>query len=235
MKRLEHRPAEGGTRPSRRSSGRSSGQPPRVPADVDHPGVAAAGDDDQALVLDVDDKGLVVREPAGPAPSAPPSQACCGGRAGLVPGGPRHLPGHQHGPVEQEAGLALLDHLEARPGQRPAARRVGTSCGSAPRGSSPGGGGARTAGGSSTGRFALPSRRIKPVQAGGVVEVAVAADDGLEARRIDLEPVHVPDHPVGAGAGVVQDLVPGSRSWPRLRAPRTRARPAARSGPGRPP
>src|SRR6202012_1128779 len=56
--RLEHRPVE--VEAAYHGVQRAvSGQPPRVPADVDHPGVAAAGDDDQALVLDVDDEGLV--------------------------------------------------------------------------------------------------------------------------------------------------------------------------------
>ena len=42
---------------------------------------------------------------------------------GLVAGDPRHLAGHQDRPVEQEAGLAFLDDLEAGALQGGAARR----------------------------------------------------------------------------------------------------------------
>jgi hypothetical protein len=48
-----------------------------------------------------------------------------------------------------------------------------------------------------------------------VVEVAMAADDGLDAGGIDLQPVHIPDHPVGAGPGVEENLVPDAVVRPR--------------------
>ena len=41
----------------------------------------------------------------------------------------------------------------------------------------------------STGRFALRQPADQAVEAGGVVEVPVAADDRLDRRRVDLEPV----------------------------------------------
>ena len=43
-----------------------------------------------------------------------------------------------------------------------------------------------------------------------MVVVAVAAHDGLDVRRVDLQAAHVLDHPVGAGAGVEEDLVLGT-------------------------
>ena len=53
------------------------------------------------------------------------------------------------------------------------------------------------------------------VQPSGVVEVAVAADDGLDARGVDLQAAHVLDHPVGGGAGIEEDLVLGAVLGPR--------------------
>jgi hypothetical protein len=83
--RLEHRPVqvEAAYHGVQRAV---SGQPPRVPADVDHPGVAAAGDDDQALVPDVDDEGLVVQDQRVRLP-APAEPGLLRREAGLVAGG----------------------------------------------------------------------------------------------------------------------------------------------------
>lgn len=51
------------------------------------------------------------------------------------------------------------------------------------------------------------------VEAGGVVEVAVAQHDRLDLGRVHAEAVHVRDHPVRARAGVEEDAVsrPGLR------------------------
>jgi hypothetical protein len=55
-----------------------------------------------------------------------------------------------------------------------------------------------------------PEPPDQAVQPSGVVEVAVAADNGLDARGVDLQAAHVLDHPVGGGAGIEEDLVLGA-------------------------
>jgi hypothetical protein len=63
----------------------------------------------------------------------------------------------------------------------------------------------------STGRFRPPAERAaEPVEAGGVVEVAVGADDGLDEVGRDLQPAHVGDHSVRADPGVEQQPVHGA-------------------------
>jgi hypothetical protein len=54
--------------------------------------VAAAGDDDQALVLDVDDERLVVEDQRVGLP-APAEPGLLGREAGLIAGGAGNLPG----------------------------------------------------------------------------------------------------------------------------------------------
>src|ERR1022692_948791 len=97
-----------------------AGQPPGVAGDVDHASVTAAGKHDQALALDVDDEGLVVEYERVRLPAAAEPRLLRR-EAGLVAGGPRYLPGDQHGSLEEEARLLLLDDVEARSGQRLAA------------------------------------------------------------------------------------------------------------------
>jgi hypothetical protein len=45
------------------------------------------------------------------------------------------------------------------------------------------------------------------IDAGGVVEMTMAADDCLKARAIDTEEGHGVDHPVGADSGVEENPV----------------------------
>jgi hypothetical protein len=49
------------------------GEPTSVPDDVDHPGVAAAGEDDEPFADHVDDHGLVVEDQRVALPPGPPA------------------------------------------------------------------------------------------------------------------------------------------------------------------
>jgi hypothetical protein len=115
-----------------------AGQPLGVPGNVHHAGVAAAGDHHDALVADVHDERLIIEhERVGLPASVEPG--LLRREAWLVPRGPGDLAGDQHGPAEQEAGLAFLDSAisasgtcpsvisaDARRGLRPgSARRAG--------------------------------------------------------------------------------------------------------------
>src|SRR4029077_13971820 len=150
--------------------------PPGVPGDVDHARVAAARDHHQAPVTDVDDERLVVEHQRVGLP-APVEPGLLGRGAWLVARGPGHLAGDQHGPAEQEAGLAFLDDVETRPDQGAAA----------------GGGDLPRFAAGQLQAAAAPEVRVdqhrqvdpadradQPVDAGGVIEVAVAAHDGLD-------------------------------------------------------
>ena len=123
------------------------------------PGVAAAGQDDQAVAAHHRHERLVVEDQRVGLPLAIP--------VGLVPGkaalelrGPVDLAGHQQRAVEQEGGLALLDDLEARA----LAARSCSSWEARPghgRGTR-GGGGVQNSGWIRTGMFARPSRPTNP-------------------------------------------------------------------------
>src|SRR5262249_30087303 len=87
---------------------------------VDHARVPAAGQYDQSLARDVDDQCLGVqhqrvRLPLASEPGLLRPEARPRARA------PRDLAGHQDRAAEQEAGLALLDDVEAGLGQCPLA------------------------------------------------------------------------------------------------------------------
>ncbi len=49
----------------------------------------------------------------------------------------------------------------------------------------------------------------EPVEAAGVIEVAVTHHDRFDTLRIDIEAAHVLDHPVGADPGVEEDPMLG--------------------------
>jgi hypothetical protein len=51
------------------------------------------------------------------------------------------------------------------------------------------------------------NRSDEAIEAGGVVEVAVAEDHGLDSLGVDLEEAHVVHEPVGADAGVEKHAV----------------------------
>jgi hypothetical protein len=50
-------------------------------------------------------------------------------------------------------------------------------------------------------------RSDEAIEAGGVVEVAVAEDHGLDGLGVDLDEAHVVHEPVGADAGVEEHAV----------------------------
>jgi len=52
-----------------------------------------------------------------------------------------------------------------------------------------------------------PEPPDEPVEASGVVEVAVAAHDHLDGGRVDVEATHVVGDTIGADAGVEEDAV----------------------------
>jgi hypothetical protein len=74
--------------------------------------MTAAGHHDQSLVLDIDHQSLVIENERVVHPSIPQS-GLLNRKARLIAAGPGHLSGHQQGVCEQEAGLAVLDDLEA--------------------------------------------------------------------------------------------------------------------------
>ena len=176
-----------------------AGQSLGVTADVDDARVPAAGEHDQPAPGDVGDQRLVVEDqrvrlPACAAPGLVDREAL------LEAGDPVDLPGDQHRPVVQERRLPLLDDAEACVFQRAAAgggqleRLAGN--GQAPPGPELG---------------VDQHRQVRPAeladqagQPGGVVEVAMAADDRLDAGRILAQAAQVAGAPVGGHPGVEQ-------------------------------
>ena len=94
------------------------GYPSGVVTDVDYACMAAAGNYQEPLFLDVHNEALLVEDQRVRLP-APVHPGLLWGEARLVSGGAGHLAGNQYGAVEQEAGLLLFDYLEASvPGPR---------------------------------------------------------------------------------------------------------------------
>lgn len=126
---------------------------------------------------------------------------------GFVAGRARNLSGNQHGTLDQETRLTLLRHLEACPGQGPAARRrdflrfPSRYLDSAPPPEM------RM---DQNGQVHPPQPPDKPVEAGGVIEMAVTADDDLDVGRVEVKAGHILHHSVGARADIEEDpmLVP---------------------------
>jgi hypothetical protein len=100
-----------------RVEGTLFGQAAGVPADVDDPSVAAAGNHEEALVLDVDDERLIVEDEGVGLPAAV-NPGLLQREPGLVAGGAGYFAGDQDGSVEQEAGLLLFGDFEAGVGER---------------------------------------------------------------------------------------------------------------------
>src|SRR6266851_9467277 len=94
-----------------------AGQSPGVAADVDHAGVAAAGDHDQSLAADVDNERLIVQDERVGLPDLI-DPGLLDREARLVAADAWHLAGDQDGSVEQEAWLLVLDNVEAGLPQR---------------------------------------------------------------------------------------------------------------------
>ncbi len=135
-----------------------AGQALGVAADIDHAGMPAPGEDDQPAPGDVGDQRLVVqyqrvRFPAFAAPGLVNRESF------LKAGDPVNLPRDQHRPIEQERRLPCS--MTSKPASARALRLVvGNSTGSPP-------GMARrrraqNSGWMSTGRFARPSRPMRP-------------------------------------------------------------------------
>jgi hypothetical protein len=179
------------------------GEPERVAADVDDPGVAAAGHHDQALVPYVDDDGLVVQDQGIRLPAAAQPRLLRR-EARLVAGDSRDLAGDQHRAVEQETGLSRLHDVEPGVLQRPPAdARDLQRFGAGQHHPAP-----PPEVRVDEHRHVRPAHRgDQAVDAGGVVEMAVAADDGFDRARIDVQPPHVLDDTARAGTGVEQQPV----------------------------
>ncbi len=165
--------------------------------------MAAAGDDHQAPVADVHDHRLVVEDERV---RLPPLAAPCllDGEPRLVSGGPVHLAGDQDRVLEQEAGLPLLDDLEAGALQRTAARRGNLDRLAAGQQHAPPVPEVRV---DQDGQVGPPEPADQAVETGRVVEVAVAQHDGLHVVGIDLQPAHVLHHPVRTDAAVEEQPV----------------------------
>jgi hypothetical protein len=114
---------------------------------------------------------------------------------------PVHLPGDQHRPVVQERRLPLLDDVEAGVFQRAPAgsgelERLAAGNGQPPPGPELG---------------VDQHRQVRPAeladqagQPGGVIEVAVAADDRLDNCRTLAQAAQVAGAPAGRDPGVEQ-------------------------------
>ena len=166
---------------------------------------------DQALAAHVHDQRLVVEHQRVRFPP-PVTQRLLRRKAGLEPRRAVDFAGDQHAAAEQEARLAVLDDREARALERGAAGRRQLD--------------RVTAGNHEPAtapelrmdhdRQAGPADRAdEAVQAGGVVGVAVAEHDGLNAAQVDAEGAHVRDEPVRAQPGVEQQPVPAPASGDR--------------------
>jgi hypothetical protein len=165
--------------------------------------VAAARHDHEAPVADVDDQRLVIKhEGVGLPASFHPG--LLRREPGLVTGRAGDLSGDQHRPAEQEAGLTVLDHVEARLGQgAPAGGRDFQRLAPGQLEAAP----APEVRVDQHRQVRAPDGADQPVDARGVIEVAVAAHDGLDRGRVEPEGAHVLRYAVGAGARVEQEPV----------------------------
>jgi hypothetical protein len=185
-----------------RVEGVDAGEAAGVAGDVDDAGMAAPGEHHQTGPAEVHDQSLVVEDQRVGLPAVV-VVGLVEGHAGLEVRGPRHLAGDQHRAVEQQRRLLVLDDLEPGSGQRPLAQR-GQLDGVRPRQVDPPPG---PQPGVDDDREVAPAHRPdQPVEAGGVVEVAVAQHHDLDVGRVDAETAHVADHAVGGHAGVEQDV-----------------------------
>ena len=177
-----------------------AGQALGVAADVDHAGVPAAGEDDEPAPGDVGDQCLVVQDQRVGLPAAA-APGLVDGEPLLEAGDAVDLAGDQHRPVIQERRLPLLDDVKARFVQGAAAgggqlERLTAGDGQAPPGPELGVDQHRQV------RPAQPGD--EPGQPGGVVEVAVAAHDRLDAGGIAAQAAQVVGAAVRGHAGVEQ-------------------------------
>ena len=198
-----------------------AGEPLGVAADVDDARVPAAGEHDQPAPGDVSDQRLVVQDqrvglPALAAPGLVDSESL------LESGNAVDLASDQHRPVVQERRLPLLDDAEAGVFQRAAAgggqlERLAAWDGQAPPSPELGVDQHRQ----------VPGRAADEAgQPGGVVEVAVAADDRLDVCRILAQAAQVAGAPVGRDPGVKQQ----PRTRPPLRTSTSAENPCWASG-----
>ena len=190
----------GGSRPSgRTAAGRRSAAWPYL-AMVTAP-LAAAGNHYQAPAADIDDERLIVEDERIGLP-APVEPGLLRRDPRLVPCGPGDLAGDQHRPPNKKLGWR--SSMMSKPAPTRAARLVVGSS----RGSRPGSCRRRcrrSAGGSAPAGWPA-DRADQPVDPGGVIEVTVAAHDGLDRVRVDVQAAHVLGDAVRAGARVEQNL-----------------------------
>ena len=147
---------------------------------VDDPGVAAAGEHDQALAAHVRDERLVVEDELVGLPLAVAARLVAGRQALLERGGPIDLAGHEQRAVEQERGLAPLGDLEAGAFERvPARGRDQHRLAARERDPSPVPG-LRV---EEDGQLVRPELPDQPLHPAHVVEVAVAEHDRLDIAR----------------------------------------------------
>ena len=165
--------------------------------------MAAPGEHEQAVVANPQDQRLVVEDERVGLPSVAAVRLVAL-HAGLERRRSVDLAGDQHRPLEEERRAAALDDVETGVGEAPPGGRWELD------GVAPGDGDAAP----------VPElgvdqdRQVHPSQAGGqarqpggVVEVAVAADDDLDVAGVDVEAGHVLEGTVRRHAGVEEDAV----------------------------
>ena len=146
------------------------------------PGVTTAGDHHEPLPVTLMISAWSSRT-RGSGCQRPPSHACCGGKPGSYPVVRGTSPVISTDRLGQETGLPLLDHLEAGLGQGrrlvagvPVARSGQLNPAATPE--------MRM---NKHRHIHLAQRPNQPVDPGRVIEVAVAAHDGLDRARVDVE------------------------------------------------
>src|SRR5579859_2328137 len=167
--------------------------------------MAAASDDDQPTVPDIDDHRLVVEHQWVGFPVVV-SPGVLDRKAWFVAGGAVNFARDQHRIVKKKAGSTLFNDLESGAAQRRAARgrdleRVSTRNTHAAA--------VPEIGVNQDWQSHLAHASYQAVETGGVIEMAVAADDRFDVAGIQLEPVHVADHAVWTDTCIEEQLVRG--------------------------
>src|SRR5262249_55625683 len=127
-----------------------------------------------------------------------------GRKARFVAGRASHFAGHEHRSLEQETGLFLFDHLEPGLNESPATG-AGDLPGVATRYRYPAPAPEMRV--NKNGEVNRPEPADQPVEASGVVKMAVTADDHLDHRGVYVKTAHVLADTVRTGARVEEDVV----------------------------